>query len=163
MRARPAELALSAGVVALGLGAAAVTAGLPSAGGYAHIGPDFIPAVISAGLLLLGLWLGAEALTGGWRSCPERDPNELPFRASAFLWLSGGLFLHMAAIGTAGFVLAGGALFTCVARGFGSRRLARDAALGLVLSLAVDLFFVKLLNVNLPGGWLTPLLGSAGL
>jgi putative tricarboxylic transport membrane protein len=54
-------------------------------------------------------------------------------------------------------------LFTCVARGFGSRRLARDAAIGLVLGLAIYLFFVKLLNVSLPGGWLQPLLGSAGI
>jgi len=32
-----------------------------------------------------------------------------------------------------------------------------------VLSLAVFLFFVKMLNVNLPAGWLEPLLGSAGI
>jgi hypothetical protein len=50
-----------------------------------------------------------------------------------------------------------------VARGFGSRRWARDAALGFALSLAVFVFFVKLLNVNLPAGWLRPLLGSAGI
>ena len=54
-------------------------------------------------------------------------------------------------------------LFACVARGFGSTRVARDLALGLVLSLGVFLFFVKLLNVNLPAGWLAPLLGSAGI
>jgi hypothetical protein len=35
--------------------------------------------------------------------------------------------------------------------------------LGLALGLAVFLFFVKFLNVNLPAGWLAPLLGSAGL
>jgi len=31
------------------------------------------------------------------------------------------------------------------------------------LALAVFLFFVKLLNVNLPAGWLRPLLGGAGI
>ena len=55
------------------------------------------------------------------------------------------------------------ALFALVARGFGSRRWARNVAIGLVLALAIFLFFVKLLNVNLPAGWLTPLLGSAGI
>jgi hypothetical protein len=30
---------------------------------------------------------------------------------------------------------------------------------GLVLGLAVFLFFVRFLNVNLPAGWLHPLLG----
>jgi putative tricarboxylic transport membrane protein len=68
----------------------------------------------------------------------------------------------MALIGWAGFVVAGTALFACVARGFGSRRIVRDVAIGLVLALAIYLFFVQLLNVNLPAGWLGPLLGSAG-
>jgi putative tricarboxylic transport membrane protein len=63
----------------------------------------------------------------------------------------------------AGFVLAQAALFTCVARGFGSRKLLRDFAIGLVLGLAVFGFFVKFLNVNLPAGWLAPLIGGAGI
>jgi putative tricarboxylic transport membrane protein len=54
-------------------------------------------------------------------------------------------------------------LFACVARGFGSTRFARDLAVGLVLGLAVFLFFVRFLNVNLPAGWLLPILGGAGL
>jgi putative tricarboxylic transport membrane protein len=69
----------------------------------------------------------------------------------------------MALIGWAGFVVAGTVLFPCVARGFGSTRVLRDASLGFVLSLGVFAFFVKLLNVNLPAGWLQPLLGSAGI
>jgi putative tricarboxylic transport membrane protein len=54
-------------------------------------------------------------------------------------------------------------LFACVARGFGSRRAARDLGLGLFIGIAVFLFFVKFLNVSLPAGWLTPLLGGAGI
>jgi putative tricarboxylic transport membrane protein len=69
----------------------------------------------------------------------------------------------MVLVGTAGFVIAGMALFAAVARGFGSVRPARDLSIGLALSLAVFLFFVKLLNVNLPAGWLRPLLGAAGI
>ena len=69
----------------------------------------------------------------------------------------------MALIGWAGFVIAGTVLFACVARGFGSRRLIRDLSIGIVLALGVYLFFVKLLNVNLPAGWLSPLLGGAGI
>ena len=48
-----AEIALSLGVVALGIGVAAVTATLPSEGGYAGIGPNFIPAVVAGGIILL--------------------------------------------------------------------------------------------------------------
>ena len=164
MGRRHAELALSAGVLGLGVFATVVTARLPGEGGYAGIGPNFIPAVVSAGLLVTGAWLLWEALRGGWRNRSEAETGtEHAFHAGAFGWITAGLFVHMALIGWAGFVLAGTALFPCVARAFGSTRVARDAALGLVLSLAVFLFFVKLLNVNLPAGWLQPLLGAAGI
>ncbi|HEY3154739.1 MAG TPA: tripartite tricarboxylate transporter TctB family protein, partial [Candidatus Binatia bacterium] len=59
--------------------------------------------------------------------------------------------------------LAQAALFACVARGFGSVKVPRDFAIGFILGLAVFLFFVKFLNVNLPAGWLGPLLGGAGI
>ena len=155
MSAHRAELALSLGVIAIGVAAGAVTAQLPSEGGYAHIGPNFFPAVVSAGLVLVGAWLLWEALYGGWRSRGAPEPgSEHAFRRNSFVWVSAGLFLHMALIGTAGFVIAGTLLFACVARGFGSARPARDAALGMVLSLAVYLFFVKFLNVGLPAGWM---------
>ena len=161
-----AEIALSVGVLALGLGVAGITATLPSEGGYAGIGPNFIPGVVGAGIVLLGVWLSFEAFTGGWRCAAPDDASargEHDFNAGAFGWVTAGLFAHMALIGWAGFVIAGVALFACIARGFGSRRLARDLAFGLVLSLGVFLFFVKLLNVNLPAGWLTPILGAAGI
>ncbi|HWM43738.1 MAG TPA: tripartite tricarboxylate transporter TctB family protein [Burkholderiales bacterium] len=155
-----AEIALSLGVVALGVGVAAVTATLPSEGGYAGIGPNFIPAVVAAGTILLGLWLSFEAFTDGWR---KRDEQSEVFAPSPFLWVSAGLFAHMLLIGWAGFVVAGTVLFVCVARGFGSRRPIRDLLIALVLSVGIFLFFVKLLNVNLPAGWLAPLLGGAGI
>jgi putative tricarboxylic transport membrane protein len=155
-----AEVALSLGVIALGIGVAGVTATLPSEGGYAGIGPNFIPAVLAAGIIVLGVWLAVEAFTGGWRKAPEHEPV---FERKPFLWVSAGLFAHMALIGWAGFILAGIVLFVCVARGFGSRRIVRDISIGLVFTLGIHLFFVKLLNVNLPAGWLAPLLGGAGI
>src|SRR5687768_271157 len=159
----PAEIALSLGVLALGLGVAGVTATLPSEGGYSGIGPNFIPGVIGAGIVALGLWLSLEAFTGGWRGAAPDDARARggpAFNGGAFGWITAGLFAHMALIGWAGFVIAGVVLFACIARGFGSLRIARDLAFGLVLSLGVFLFFVKLLNVNLPAGWLTPILGT---
>jgi putative tricarboxylic transport membrane protein len=162
----PAEVALSLGVLALGIGAAAGTAMLPSEGGYAGIGPNFVPGVVATGLTLLGVWLTYEALAGGWRNAPSgdsRERGEHPFHLPSFAWISLGLFAHMVLIGKGGFVLAGAVLFACVARGFGSSRPARDVAIGLILALAVFFFFVKLLNVGLPAGWLAPLLGAAGI
>jgi len=146
-----AELALSVGVLALGCGAAAVTATLSSEGGYSGIGPNFMPGLVSFGLIVLGAWLLYEALSGGWR---HRVEEERQFNRSAFGWVSAGLFAHMALIGWAGFVIAGTALFVLVARGFGSRRLVRDLAFGAALSLLVYLFFTQVLNVNLPAGWM---------
>ena len=161
-----AELVLSLGVLALGLGAAGVAWRLPEAGGYARIGPNFMPKFVSGALVLLGIWLLVEVFTGGWREAvPDdaRERGEHPFLASAFLWVSGGLFAQMALIHTAGFVIAAIVLYAMVARGFGSNRLVRDAVIGLVLGLGVFLFFTKFLNVNLPGGVLEPILGGAGI
>ena len=161
-----AEIALSLGILALGFGVAGVTARLPSEGGYSGIGPNFIPGVVGVGVILLGVWLSFEAFTGGWRgAAPDdaRERGEHDFHAAAFGWITVGLFAHMVLIVWAGFVIAGVVLFACVARGFGSLRVARDLAIGLVLSLVVFFFFVKLLNVNLPAGWLWPILGGAGI
>jgi putative tricarboxylic transport membrane protein len=139
---------------------------LPEAGGYARIGPNFMPKVVACGLVVLGLWLLAEFFTGGWRDPVPDDPaarGEHALRFEAFAWVSAGLGLQMALVHTAGFVVAAMALFACVARGFGSMRLARDLGLGAILGLTVFLFFVKFLNVGLPAGWLQPVLGGAGL
>lgn len=161
MRRCGAQIALSLAVLALGAGVAVGTAVLPAQSGYARIGPNFIPAVVAFGLIVAGAFLLVEALSGGWRSMPEpAGRTEHALHGGAFAWVSAGLVAHMALVQWAGFVLAGAVLFACVARGFGSTRLARDAAIGLALALGVFLFFVRLLNVSLPGGWLRPLVGG---
>ena len=160
------ELALSAGVLALGSFALVTALRLPSSGGYSGIGPNAIPIAVAGGLAVLGVWLVIEALTGGWRARTSDDPlerGEHAFHTPAFVWVTAGLFAQMALMHTAGFVLAAAVLFAAVARGFGSTRPVRDTAIGLVLGLAVFLFFVKFLNVGLPAGWLTPVLGGAGI
>jgi putative tricarboxylic transport membrane protein len=166
MKGKPAELALSLSVLALGVAVAIGTSQLSSAGGYARIGPNVAPAITAGGLILLGAWLSYQALSGGWRNAVPDDPearSEHPFHTGAFIWVSVGLIAQILLINSAGFVLAQAALFACVARGFGSAKLARDFAIGLILGLAVFLFFVKFLNVNLPTGWLAPILGGAGI
>jgi putative tricarboxylic transport membrane protein len=139
---------------------------LSGAGGYARVGPNVAPAVVAGGIILLGLWLLYEALTGGWRNAitdKAEVRGEHRFYVPAFIWVSVGLIAQILLIDRAGFVIAQALLFGCVARGFGSTRSVRDFAIGIVLALAVFVFFVKFLNVNLPAGWLKPLLGSAGI
>jgi len=68
--ARRAELVASLSVLGLGLGATAVAIGLPEGGGYARIGPNFVPKLVAGALVLLGAWLLAE-----WASGPDADPH----------------------------------------------------------------------------------------
>ena len=162
---RGAELAVSAGVLALGLGASWVAAALPEGGGYARIGPNFVPRLVAGGLVVLGLWLLAEVFTGGWRAAQPDAPEargDHAFVPAAFAWVAAGLLAQMALIQGAGFPVAAAALFAFTARGFGSARWLRDAVIGLAIGVLVFLFFVRFLNVNLPAGWLLPVLGAAG-
>jgi hypothetical protein len=162
---RRAELIVSLGVLALGIGAGAVALSLPEGGGYARVGPNVVPKLVAGALVLLGAWLLGQVLTGGWRAAEPDAAHERgdhAFLPGAFAWVLLGLVAQMLLIQRAGFPIAAAALFACVARGFGSRRPLRDAIAGFVLALAVFLFFVRLLNVNLPAGWLLPVLGAAG-
>lgn len=161
------EVVLSLAVLVLGVAVYFRGAGLSGAGGYARIGADMVPMIVGVGLSLVGAWLLRDALTAdGWREAVPDDAaerGEHPFRLGAFLWVAGGLVGQMALVNNAGFVIAGLALYLCVARGFGSHRPLRDGFVGLVIALGVFLFFVQFLNVNLPAGWLKPLLGTAGI
>lgn len=159
------ELAISVALVALGVFVLFVARGMPSVGGFSGVGPAAMPGIVGSGLVVIGLWLLAERLTGGWRDA-EAHPTargEHAFHATGFVWVTAGLVAQMLLINTAGFVLAATALFVGVARGFGSARPLRDAVLGFVIALAIFLFFVRFLNVGLPAGWLKPLLGTAGV
>ena len=110
----------------------------------------------STGVLLL-----VEALGTGYRHLPEEARGRYDW--SAYLWVAGGLIAHMALIAGIGFVLAGTLLFVCVARGFGSRRLARDLLIGLALNAVVYLLFTRLLTLSLPwGAWLPALAATPG-
>ena len=139
-----------------------MTATLPSEGGYAGIGPNFIPAVVAAGMILLGVWL---SLRGLHRRLAQAAPSKPEaFEPSPFLWVSAGLLAHMAAdrLGRLrdrrhGACSPAWRAASAAGAGCATWRSASS------LSLAMYLFFVKLLNVNLPAGWLAPVLGGAGI
>ena len=67
-------------------------------------------------------------------------------------WVLGGLALNVLTIGPLGFTLASVLLFVCVTRGFGSRQLLRDAAIGGAFALVAYLGFAKTLNINIGAG-----------
>ncbi len=161
-----AEVVLSLVVLAAGAAVFFTGASLSGNQGYSLVGPDMMPMVVGLGLAILGGWLLVESLRGGWRDAEPDDPavrGDHAFLAGAFLWVAVGLGAQMALMKSAGFVVAAGVLFLCVARGFGSVRPVRDLLIGLLLGLAVFLFFVRFLNVSLPAGLLAPILRAAGV
>ncbi|HVF65165.1 MAG TPA: tripartite tricarboxylate transporter TctB family protein [Casimicrobiaceae bacterium] len=144
-----AQIVIAGALVALAIFVFFQIRQIPADGGYSAVGPRFTPLIIAAGLAIVGGVLLVQALTRGWKSMEGSVPAA-PLSAPAFAWISGGLVLHMIVIGFVGFTIASTMLFAMVARGFGSRRVVRDATIGLVLAVAIFLFFTRVLNVALP-------------
>lgn len=122
---------------------------------YAQLGPRVAPYIVGAGLAVLGALLLAAAATGRWRAEPEDDT---PVDLRSLGWLGCGLVLNVVLIEPLGFVVASTLLFAFVARGFGSRRWARDALVGFVLALLAFLGFEKLLGIHVGAGILAGVL-----
>ncbi|MBD3764285.1 MAG: tripartite tricarboxylate transporter TctB family protein [Rhodobacterales bacterium] len=144
---RPDGAAFVIAALLAALGALLVVEGisLPDRGGYSGVGPGKVP--LAVGLCLLGL--------AGWTVLAGlRGETEVPPRQAArpVLWVLGGLVAQLALLHTGGFTLASGALFGCVAHGFGARRLPVALGVGLVLAGAVYAVFDGLLRLTLPAG-----------
>ena len=60
--------------------------------------------------------------------------------------------LNVLLIGTAGFTIASIILFVCVARGFGSKAILRDAAIGAAFALVAYFGFAQTLGINIGAG-----------
>jgi putative tricarboxylic transport membrane protein len=169
------EIILSLGVIALALGLALGASGISSEAGYAGIGPNFLPLLVSAGLFLCGGFLFWEAWSGGFRNGPDSDPNEATHEKpcwSGMAWMSAGLLLSAALITTIGFILSCALCFACAAHGLRQantnpsqtaqpqsiRSWLVDTALGLAIAAPVFWMFTKFLSISLPGltqsGWL---------
>jgi putative tricarboxylic transport membrane protein len=150
---RLGEAILALAVLLLGVFVAIETALLRTGPGYSAIGPKLFPWLVAAGLVLVGLALLREA-----RSGEVEHPTGFELDAPPLLLVTGGLVAQMLLMRPAGFVIASTVLFVAVARSFGSRRLVRDAAIGLVLCAAVHVAFTRGLGLALPAGALGALL-----
>ena len=150
-RLRPAigETVIAAGVLVLAIVIFWQTLTIPVSPIYAKVGPTVMPMITTAGLALLGVMLMYEALTGGWRT--EEEKNVTPDRP-ALLWITAGLVLNVLLIGNAGFTIASIVLFVCVARGFGSKAILRDAGIGAAFALVAYFGFAQTLGINIGAG-----------
>ena len=151
-------------VLALGLGAGAIS--IPSAAGYAGVGPNFLPWLVSAALLLCGGFLVYEARTGGFRDMEEASGDGKPYWGG-FVWMSTGLLANAALITTIGFIFSCALCFVLAARGLrnaqgqvasGLKPWLTDGVTGLLIAAPVYWMFTQFLAINLPGltqsGWL---------
>lgn len=146
------ELFLSLGLLAVGSFVIYDTQSIPDPQGASGVGPRLFPYLIGVGLTLCGAVLGWQAISGGWRNVPlDQEGHDRPDWI-AFGIISTGIVLHMIVIGWAGFIIASTLLFVLVARGFGSRRMVRDAIVAVVLAVVVYAVFTYGLGLKLPAG-----------
>jgi len=151
------ETIIAAGVLALAAVVFWQTAIIPVSPIYAKVGPTVVPLITAFGLAGLGLLLLYSALTGGWQ--PDEEKGVTPDRG-ALLWILAGLALNVLLIGTAGFTVASIVLFVCVARGFGSKAIVRDAAIGAAFALLAYFGFAQTLGINIGAGLVENALNS---
>ncbi|MGH9321682.1 MAG: tripartite tricarboxylate transporter substrate-binding protein [Vicinamibacteria bacterium] len=107
------------------------------------------PAIVAVGLLVASGLLLAHPSGNAGEARPKANARALGL-------VSLGAILDLALMQLAGFIVASTVLFWCVARGFGSRRSARDAVVGFALSTAAYFLFTRLLSLSLPSGRLFP-------
>jgi len=158
MRAPAGQVAVAAGVTAIGALVLWGSFYLPTGGGYAQVGPGVVPRIVGTLTLFLGALLLREAFTGGFRGVDEEAEIHLPMDWIAFAWVSGGIIGYGLLIEHAGFILSSTLLFVLVARGFNSRRWVLNAVTGVILAIAVYAIFNYGLGLTLPAGVLKGLL-----
>ena len=164
---KKAQTIVGAGVLLVAAGLAFGALQIPSDSGYGGVGPNFLPWVCAVVLALCGALLVWEAQTGGFRYAA--DPGGSP-KADIlpFVWVSAGLLVNAALIGSIGFIFSCTVCYVLAVQGL--RRAAhqpqasavntwvKDVITGLLISAPVFWMFTQFLAINLPGltqtGWL---------
>jgi putative tricarboxylic transport membrane protein len=139
---------------------------IPSTAGYAGVGPNFLPWVVTAVLALCGAWLIYEAASGGWRDMDE------PTGAArgdwvALAWVAAGITANAMLLTRIGFILSCTVCFMLAVRGLrgsegkphgGVRGGVVDFVTGFLIAAPAFWLFTKVLGINLPGltgtGWI---------
>ncbi len=174
----PAVLLLFAAMLIIGI----TTMTVPSNATFP--GPRFVPGIVAGALVTLSIvqiiislrehragqselllprdtrGLGEVALPGERLrtvDMPVVAPEVLEqpaFRWTPFLWIVISFALFAVLLRPIGWIIAAGALFWCIARGFGSTHALRDLIIGLTVSSIAYIFFDMILGLNLPSGLL---------
>ena len=164
---RLSETLVGLGRVAVGLAMAVGARGISSDAGYGGVGPNFLPLLLAALLVICGVLVTWQAQTGGLRG-RALDEDAPPPYWIGFVWVSAGLLLNAALLEKLGFALGCTLCYLLAVHGLRSangqaqagalRTWITDALSGLAISLPVYWFFTQFLAINLPGltgtGWL---------
>lgn len=128
-------------------------------GGFGPRQSGFFPLVVAIGVLMFGAAFLAR--TTVWL---DRGLTEQVARVQAGIhWLAAALVAAILVgyaflLDVLGYIVATMVFFVAVTRVVGSRRLARNLAIGVILSVAVYFGFTEMLDVRLPAGILEPVL-----
>ena len=158
--------ALVGGLVLL-TGAALVFGALkiPGEAGYGGVGPNFLPWVVSAVLLVCGILIVREALSGGFRDMEAPSGADRAWWPG-LVWVSAGLLANASLITTIGFILSCTLCYLLAVQGLrraqgqapGAGSIAVDAVTGAAISAPVFWAFTQFLAISLPGltntGWI---------
>jgi putative tricarboxylic transport membrane protein len=139
---------------------------ISSEAGYAGVGPNALPWLVSVVLMICGAWLAWEARTGGYREM-EAPSGAVRGDWKAVAWVIAGVILNASLITTLGFILSCALCFAFAVRGLrisegkaggAIKRGLLDLLTGICIAAPVFWLFTKLLAINLPGltasGWL---------
>ena len=154
MKGPGGQLALSIGILAIGVLILVGAFYLPPGAGYAQVGPGVVPKFVGGGLILIGIALVREVLTGGYRGVDEEAEKHIPMDWVAFAWVSAGILLYGLMVERVGFVFASTVLYVLVARSFASKRWILNTFVGFLLASFVFAIFNYGLGLTLPAGLL---------
>ncbi len=165
-KADPGQLLVGVGALLVAAVLAFGARSISSEAGYAGVGPNFLPWVISAAMAVCGVLLIVQALTGGYRQL-QAPPGAAHGDWRALAWVSVGVLLNASLITTIGFILSCALCFALAVRGLrtsegkpagGVKQTLVDAVTGVLIAAPVYWLFTKLLAVKLPGlsatGWI---------
>lgn len=160
------QTAVGVGVLAVAVVMAWGATHIPADAGYAGVGPNFLPWVVTVALVICGAMLVWQARTGGYQHMSEpsgASKGDWP----ALAWVCAGVVANASLINSLGFIFSCALCFVLAVRGLRLAEGHRDANLystlkdlliGLAISAPVFWVFTKVLAVNLPAltstGWL---------
>jgi putative tricarboxylic transport membrane protein len=155
------ELGVALLLLAFGIAVLVDASGLQSGlGRNVTVSPRAVPYVVGGGLVVVALALAVNILRGGRG---EQESGEDVDLSHGTDWRTVGLLAaafvaNIVLIERAGWPISGAVLFFGSAYALGSRRIVRDIALSLVLSIGSWYLFVLGLGINLPVGILKGIL-----